>query len=201
MAKIEAPDPSFSGEIGGVKFENGTAETDNQAVIGYCQSAGYKVSGRVLNERNDAPVVADPRDLDDGVVGTRLRDAAVDPRPEDFLAPINAGEANPHGPKVISPEIHASGPAGIRPGVVHVDDHGKQEEREKEFARVRLAEQMPAGEAVKTEVPDLDDHGPLDLSDPGSAEVGRQEAGEESEVEKTEAPKPAKRARASKSAK
>lgn len=197
MAKIEAPDSSFNGEIGGVQFTDGKAETDDQAVIGYCQSAGYKVSGRVLNER-PGPDVADPRDLGDGVVGTRLRDAAVDPRPEDFLAPINAGEANPHGPEVISPEIHASGPAGIRPGVVHVDDHGKQEEREKEFARVRLAEQMPAGEAVKTEVPDLDDHGPLDLSDPGSAEAGRQ-AASEAAAEPEEAPKPVKRARSSKS--
>ena len=78
---------------------------------------------------------------------------------------------------------------------VHVDDHGKQEEREKEFARVRLAEQMPAGEAVKTEVPDLDDHGPLDLSDPGSAEVGRQEAKAAADAPAEAEPKPAARKR------
>ena len=202
MAKIEAPDPSFNGEIGGVKFEKGVAETDNLSVIGYCQSAGYKVSGRVLNPRPDVEV-ADPRDLDAEVVGTRLRDAAVDPHPEDFLAPINAGEANPHGPEVVSPEIHASnGPAGIRPGVVHVDDHGKQEEREKEYARVRLIEQMPAGEAVLTEVPDLDDRGPLDLSDPGSVEVGVAAAEEVAASEGSPEPKSArKRTASSKSSK
>jgi hypothetical protein len=42
--------------------------------------------------------------------GTRLRDAAVDPRDTDFLAPTNAGVAgdlgNPHGPTVVSPGLH-----------------------------------------------------------------------------------------------
>lgn len=61
---------------------------------------------------------ADPRDIQNPAwVGTRLRDAAVDPRPGDFLPPVNAGlegeEGNPHGPNVYSPEIHAS--QGIRP--------------------------------------------------------------------------------------
>jgi hypothetical protein len=31
-----------------------------------------------------------------------IRDAAVDPRPEDFLPPTNAGQANPHGPEVVA---------------------------------------------------------------------------------------------------
>lgn len=44
----------------------------------------------------------------DGIIhsGTRLRDAAVDPRPEDYRPPTNAGEpgelGNPHGPHVIA---------------------------------------------------------------------------------------------------
>lgn len=33
-------------------------------------------------------------------IGAPIRDAAVDPRPEDFIAPVNAGEADPHGPSV-----------------------------------------------------------------------------------------------------
>lgn len=61
--------------------------------------------------------VIDPRDVADERIGTRLRDAAVDPRPGDFLPPTNAGEpgelGNPHGPSVVSPEIHAS--EGVRP--------------------------------------------------------------------------------------
>lgn len=56
--------------------------------------------------------VMDPRDVVEAQVGTKLRDAAVDPLPKDFLGPTNAGVAgemgNPHGPHVVNPEIHAS---------------------------------------------------------------------------------------------
>lgn len=42
-------------------------------------------------------------------VGTATRDGAVDPRPDDYLGPSNAGEpgelSNPHGPHVISPGL------------------------------------------------------------------------------------------------
>jgi hypothetical protein len=96
----------------------------------------------------------------------------------DFLAPVNAGEANPHGSEVVSPEIHASGPSGIRPGEVFVEDVAKQEKREKEFAQARLVENVVAAEAIKAEVPDLDDRGELGISDPGSADQGRAAAEE-----------------------
>lgn len=176
MAKIHTPVAGYTGPgPGGVHFEDGVAESDDPAVIGYCQAAGYKVSGKVLNSVEPAEV-PDPREQSEVVVGTRLRDAAVDPRPEDFLAPINAGQANPHGPEVVSPEIHASGPAGVRPGDVIVEDPAKQESREKEYAEARLIQQAPAGEAVAAEV-NLDDRGPLGISDPGSAEQGRRDAG------------------------
>lgn len=180
MAKIETPIPGYSGPgPGGIHFVDGVAESDDVAVIGYCQSAGYKVSGKVLNPRTETEV-ADPREVGDAeVLGTRLRDAAVDPEPEDFLAPVNAGKANPHGPEVVSPEIHASGPSGIRPGDVPVEDPRKQEAREKDFAKARLVDNTPAPEVVAAVV-DVEDHGPLGLSDPGSADRGRAEAGEAS---------------------
>src|SRR5690348_11887619 len=83
-------------------FKDGVADHDGDLPDGvrmYLSGAGYGMGSKKSVE---APVEmsepADPRDLDDGVVGTRLRDAAVDPRSSDFLAPINAGEANPHGP-------------------------------------------------------------------------------------------------------
>ena len=65
----------------------------------------------------------DPRTVTDEQVGTKLRDAAVNPKASDYLPPTNAGEAgeigNPHGPTVISPEIHASqGMHPVTPGVV-----------------------------------------------------------------------------------
>lgn len=64
----------------------------------------------------------DPRDYP--LTLPRLpRDGAVDPLPGDFLGPTNAGAegelGNPHGPSVVSPEIHASqGARPIRPGAV-----------------------------------------------------------------------------------
>lgn len=67
--------------------------------------------------------IADPRDITLTVLGTPLRDAAVDPEPGDFLPPTNAGAegelGNPHGPTVVSPEIHASeGTRPVHPGAV-----------------------------------------------------------------------------------
>ena len=114
------------------------------------------------------------------VVGTPLRDAAVDPQPGDFLAPVGAGTADPHGPAVVSPEIHASGPAGIRPGDVHVDDTDRQEQEESALAESVLIEQeehpaQPAPDPETGEMPDVD-RGPLGLSDPGSADRGRMDA-------------------------
>lgn len=173
MAKIEAPNKGYNGTgPGGAVFKDGKAETDDEAAINYYRSAGYTVDGE--SAAQDGGDVADPRDIDaQQVVGTRLRDAAVDPQPEDFLPPVNAGQANPHGPQVVAPEVHASGPAGIRPGQVQVEDPRKQEAREKAFAEARLVQRVGAAEAVEQEVGDLDDRGPVGLSDPGSADAGR----------------------------
>lgn len=68
----------------------------------------------------------DPRTLTDTQVGTKLRDAAVDPRPSDFLPPTNAGATgelgNPHGPHVVSPGIHGlQDVRPINPGPVSSD--------------------------------------------------------------------------------
>ena len=71
--------------------------------------------------------MADPREyVNPTVVGTPLRDGAVDPREGDFLGPLNAGlageDGNPHGPNVVSPQIHASdGIRPVRPGAVSSD--------------------------------------------------------------------------------
>lgn len=41
--------------------------------------------------------------------GSHIRDGAVDPQPDDYLGPSNAGEpgelGNPHGPHVVSPGL------------------------------------------------------------------------------------------------
>jgi hypothetical protein len=64
----------------------------------------------------------DPRDTSVRVLGTLLRDAAVDPQAVDFLPPLNAGEVgtsgNPHGSNVVAPGIHANGDRPPVPGPV-----------------------------------------------------------------------------------
>ena len=133
MARIKAPNSEYNGVVGDVVFKDGVAETDNQAVIQYCQGAGYEVDGTTDNPPA-VPEAADPRYVDEVKVGTPLRDAAVDPRPEDFLPPVNAGkpgpEGNPHGPNVVAPGIHAvAGPGPIVPGPVgrfEEDEDGTQ---------------------------------------------------------------------------
>lgn len=188
MAKVEAPNKDYNGKgPGDAVFKDGVAEVDDDAALNYYRSAGYSVSGKVESPV-ESPEPPDPREVTDEVVGTRLRDAAVDPEPEDFLAPINAGKSNPHGSDVVSPEIHGSGPSGIRPGDVHVEDVDKQEVREKAFAEARLIEQTPAPKANADEVPDIEDRGPLGLSDPGSVAAGKAAA------EATPQEKPAKKA-------
>lgn len=186
MAKVEAPNKEYNGPgPGGAVFENGVAEVDDDVALNYYRSAGYTVSGKV-ESAVESPEAADPREVTHETIGTRLRDAAVDPEDSDFLAPINAGTDNPHGSSVVAPEIHASGPSGVRPGEVFVEDTAKQEQREKAFAEARLIQQKAAAEVVAEEVPDTEDRGEIGFSDPGSADAGRKGA--------NEAPAPAKKA-------
>lgn len=192
MAKVEAPNKDYNGPgPGDAMFKNGVAEVDDEAALNYYRAAGYTVSGKV-ESAPESPEPPDPREVTHETVGTRLRDAAVDPEDSDFLAPINAGKDNPHGSNVVAPEIHASGPAGIRPGEVFVEDVDKQEKREKAYADARLIQQTSAAEAVAKEVPDTEDRGPIGFSDPGSADAGRENA--------EDAPAPAKKTAAKKTA-
>lgn len=199
MAKVEAPNKDYNGPgPGGATFENGVADVEDENALNYYRAAGYKVSGKYETEV-ESPEPPDPREVTESVVGTQLRDAAVDPEPSDFLAPTNAGKGNPHSTSVVSPEIHASGPAGIRPGEVFVEDVDKQEKRESDFAAARLVDQTPAPEAIKVEVPDTDDRGELGLSDPGSAQLGRKDATQGDETSTSDEPE--QKAAAKKSAK
>jgi hypothetical protein len=54
-------------------------------------------------------------------LGTPLRDAAADPRPGDYQAPVNSGipgpDGNPHGPNVVS--VQALSPRSGNPPFVN----------------------------------------------------------------------------------
>lgn len=98
---------------------------------------------------DDSPtddVIADPREVESTRQGTAIRDAAVDPQPGDFLAPVNAGQANPHGPEVVAPGIHAMEAKAVVPG--DVSDTDRQEARESELAERTLAGDEPVPDVV-----------------------------------------------------
>jgi len=87
----------------------------------------------------------DARDAAEPImVGSPLRDAAVDPKPWDFLPPTNAGEADPHGPLVVAPGLHGVGPKPIRGGEVFVDAPKKQAKAETDLAQAVLVDGQPA---------------------------------------------------------
>jgi hypothetical protein len=138
--RITAPNTSYSGTgPGGVVFTDGVAELDpakpeHRAALQYFRDLGYGVDGDPT-EPEGVPVQADSREVGgEHTVGTSLRDAAVDPHSEDFLPPTNAGEADPHGPLVVAPGVHASETGPIHPGDVHVDDPKAQEAQETALA-------------------------------------------------------------------
>ena len=180
---ITAPVEGYSGVgAGGLVFADGVAETDNDAVIDYCRTAGYGV-GSAAPKRGKQVKQTDARDVDTTVVGAALRDAAVDPQAADFLPPTNAGKADPHGPLVVAPGIHGVETQVVRPGQVYVEDLAAQEKAETDQAMALLVKNQPVGEAVATfirEEVDADgevlvegsDTGPLGLSDPGSVVAG-----------------------------
>lgn len=119
-------------------FKDGVAQYDeskhlplNDGVKRFLKDSGYGLGSEAATSPEPAPEPADPREVGDEQVGTKIRDAAVDPMDGDFLAPTNAGEANPHGSEVVSPEVHAS--QGVRPvkgGEVHVGDPDAQDAAE-----------------------------------------------------------------------
>lgn len=108
----------YTGTIAGVAFEDGRSESPlPPAVRAYASRHGLTVDddGRLLIGTPDEPDRIDSRDVTETKVGTPLRDAAVDPRPGDFLPPINAGEADPHGPEVVAPHVHGAPDRPVRP--------------------------------------------------------------------------------------
>lgn len=149
MTVIHSPEEGYTGPgPAGLQFEDGKAETDNDMVVRYARKAGYGID-KAAGTPED-PVQPDSREVGgEQVVGTRLRDAAVDPKSEDFLPPTNAGEADPHGPLVVAPGIHAAETGPIHPGDVHVDEPKVQEAQETALAQAVFVEGQDVTEATR----------------------------------------------------
>lgn len=150
--RITSPAEGYTGfGPAGIEFTNGVAEVDevNDGTLAYFQANGYGIDGDEPTQPEPAPVV-DSRDIAPEVkVGTPLRDAAVDPQPGDFLSPVNAGQEDPHGPKVVAPGVHALPPGPIVPGEVHVDDTARQAELETAVAGATLVDGRDVGEVTQ----------------------------------------------------
>lgn len=170
--KITAPTPGYNGTgPGRLTFKDGVAYTDDASLIRYFQRRGYGIDGEPPTVAAVTEQPIDARDATGVQVGTALRDAAVDPRAGDFLPPTNAGAADPHGPLVVAPGVHAGASSPLVPGVVSGDIR-EQEQRETQAAVTVLVDNEP-----HSVLGDPDgSRGPLGLSDPGSAEVGAQAA-------------------------
>lgn len=154
MTKVYAPNRAYNGPgAGGVMFIDGVGETDNAAALAYFRNAGYGIDEPPARGE-PAPARVGPEPVEPVVsVGEPLRDAAIAPLPKDFLPPINAGEADPHGPLVVSPGLHAVSPAPIRPGPVAVHDPAQQNRDESELAEAVLVQGVPVPEAVAAVAP------------------------------------------------
>lgn len=151
MARVTSPVEGFNGPgPGGVEFVDGVAETDNDMVIAYFRRAGYGIDGDEATQPETPAPAVDSRDVaGETKVGAPLRDAAVDPQPGDFLAPVNAGQEDPHGPRVVAPGLHAMPPGPVVPGDVHVDDVRAQEDIETAVAEAVLVHQGDVGEVTQ----------------------------------------------------
>ena len=138
MTAVKSPIEGFTGTtvVGSttLHFEDGVAEVKDapEGVLGYLRNHGYTVDGKTV-ELPKEPEPVDSRDVTEEQFGSKLRDAAVDPDPDDFLAPINAGKADPHSPKVVAPQLHAAKEQPVRPGEVS-DDADTQDKAESEHA-------------------------------------------------------------------
>lgn len=165
---IHAPVDDFAGKVAGVTFDDGVAivERANVSAVSYFRRHGYGLGAPPVAEKPD---VVDPRELGDGTVvtGTRLRDAAVDPAPGDFLPPTRAGDANPHGPEVVAPGLHAVPPGPVVPGPVSPDP-AVQQGLETAVADAVLVEGADVGVVTRVAAnANRPDRGPLDLGDVG----------------------------------
>lgn len=161
-------------------FRDGVAQVDdaalNDGVRRYLTEQGYGIDADPTSP-DQTVARADPREHTGSTQTNQLRDAAVDPKPQDFLPPVNAGAENPHGDKVVSPGIHAvEGPKPIHPGPVGrggtgdeptvVHDTDAQGGNESALAQAVLVDQQDVKAATQAAAANADQ---VNADQPGAA--------------------------------
>lgn len=125
--KITTVAAGHNGSVGGcgeqscLHFIDGVGYTENPAFIDYAAKAGHAVDtvDTIPAEYVGAVLAMHQHWTDERrqhwgtLVGEPLRDAAVDPDQGDYLPPVNAGTADPHGPEVVS--VQALSPRSGKP--------------------------------------------------------------------------------------
>lgn len=155
MPKVYAPNEKFNGVRAGVAFSKGVGEmdADDKLAKAFFERHGYgigkKPDEQLTPRERAAQAHAEATTAPHHPAASRLRDAAVKPEERDFLPPTNAGKEDPHGPLVVAPEIHHDGPAGLRPGDVHVDDPDRQSAEETALAEKILVDGQDKTDAVR----------------------------------------------------
>jgi hypothetical protein len=200
--KVTAPVRDYAGVVAGVTFKDGEAEFDPAELpgaLGYFQDAGYTVAGYEANEpalssayedeEPEAPAPGTPANPTGIIGGVPPRDAAIEgadaagPVSDAFLPPTNAGQADPHGPHVVAPGIHAVGPAPIVPGPVLTGDRvDEQERRETAVAEAVLVDNTPVP-VVMDHVTEAMADGPLTADVAGAALASSSETEKEHDAE------------------
>lgn len=150
MATIKSPNAGFNGTRLGIQFKDGTATSREPRALEYFRSLGYEVDGETIPvarpmSEPSAPAPGTPANPEGITRQPASRDAAVEPNAsgpvsDAFMPPTNAGLADPHGPQVVSPGLHAVPPAPIVPGSVHVGDPDAQERIETAVADAVLVQ-------------------------------------------------------------
>ncbi len=111
-------------------FIDGVGYTENPAFIDYSATAGHAVDtvDSIPAEYTQGLIPLHPYGYyavtapaaapiaEEWFATSPLRDAAVDPHQGDYLPPVNAGTADPHGPKVVS--VQALSPRSGNPPYV-----------------------------------------------------------------------------------
>lgn len=97
---IYSPVEGYSGTVAGVVFDDGKAETDDEAALAYFRRHGYGIGSPPEAEETEPTEPPEPV-----VTTTTLRDAASPDTPEEPVKPEGGTEPQPEGDVEAHPNV------------------------------------------------------------------------------------------------